>query len=52
MPGRGPYSDWARMISWARREALDIALDEGRGCYTIGDVYDDPFLEESHCHGL
>ena len=30
MPGRGPYSDWARMMSWAREGALDITLEERR----------------------
>ncbi len=52
MLGRGPYSDWARMMSRARGEVLDINLKEGRSRYTIGNVYDDPFLEESHRHGL
>ena len=30
MLGRGPYSDWARMMSWAGREMLNIDLEEGR----------------------
>ncbi len=52
MLGRGPYSVWARMMSWAGGEVLDSNLEEGRSRFTIRDVYDDPFLEKSHRHSL